>query len=51
MGGGDGLVVKLCSALGILWIVTLQASLLGFPRQEYWSGKPFPSQGIFPIQG
>ena len=20
----------------------------GFPRQEYWSGLPFPSPGIFP---
>ena len=26
------------------WMVALQASLsLGFPRQEYWSGLPFPS--------
>ena len=22
-----------------------------FPRQEYWSGLPFPSQGISPTQG
>ena len=22
-----------------------------FSRQEYWSGLPFPSPGIFPIQG
>ena len=22
-----------------------------FPRQEYWSGLPFPSPGIFPTQG
>ena len=22
-----------------------------FPRQEYWSGLPFPSLGIFPAQG
>ena len=22
-----------------------------FPRQEYWSGLPFPSQDIFPMQG
>ena len=26
-------------------------SILGFSRQEYWSGLPFPSQGIFPTQG
>ena len=24
---------------------------LGFSRQEYWSGLPFPSPGIFPTQG
>ena len=29
-----------------------QASLsVGFPRQEYWSGLPFPPLGIFPTQG
>ena len=31
------------------WIVARQALLsIGFPRQEYWSGLPFP---IFPTQG
>ena len=37
-----------------LWTVALQAPLsVGFPRQEYWSGLPFPSpgQGIFLTQG
>ena len=30
------------------WTVTHQAPLsMGFPRQEYWSGLPFPSPGIF----
>ena len=24
---------------------------MAFPRQEYWSGLPFPSPGIFPTQG
>ena len=24
---------------------------MGFPRQGYWSGLPFPSPGIFPTQG
>ena len=34
------------------WTVACQASLsMGFPRQEYWSGLPFPSPGIFPTQG
>ena len=30
----------------IPWIVAYQAPLsMGFPRQEYWSDKPFPSPG------
>ena len=33
------------------WTVTYQAPLsMGFPRQEYWNGLPFPSPGIFPSQ-
>ena len=29
-----------------LWIMALQAPMpTGFPRQEYWSGLPFPSPG------
>ena len=29
-----------------LWIVAHQAPLfMGFPRQEYWSGLPFPPPG------
>ena len=32
-----------------LWIVAHQASLSkGFPRQEYWSGLPFPPPGDLP---
>ena len=35
-----------------LWTVARQAPLfMGFSRQEYWSGSPFPSPGIFPTQG
>ena len=31
------------------WIVTCQAPLsMSFPRQEYWSGLPFPSPGYLP---
>ena len=31
------------------WIVAHQAPLsVGFPRQEYWSGLPFPSPGDLP---
>ena len=35
-----------------LWPHGHQAPLsMGFSRQEYWSGLPFPFQGIFPTQG
>jgi len=35
-----------------LWTVAYQASLsVGFSRQEYWSGLPFPSPGDFPDTG
>ena len=35
-----------------LWTVACQAPLsMGFPRQEYWSGLPFPSSGDLPDQG
>ena len=31
------------------WTLAHQAPLfMGFPRQEYWSGLPFPSLGDFP---
>ena len=33
------------------WTIACQVPLsMGFSRQEYWSGLPFPSQGIFPTQ-
>ena len=36
----------------IPWTVTCQAPLfMGFPRQEYWSGLPFPSPGGLPDPG
>ena len=32
--------------------VDYQAPLsMGFPRQEYWSGLPFPSPGVLPNPG
>ena len=35
-----------------LWTVAHQAPLsMGFSRQEYWSGLPLPSPGIFLTQG
>ena len=34
------------------WTVVYQASLsIGFSRQEYWSGLPFPSLGDLPNPG
>ena len=42
----DGLVAKLCLTLCDPWTVACQAPLsMGFSRQEYWSGLPFPSPG------
>ena len=33
-----------------LWTVAHQAPLsVGFSRQEYWSGLPFPPPGVFPV--
>ena len=41
--------VQLCVAL---WTVALQAPLsMGFSKQEYWSGLPFPSPGDLPNPG
>ena len=43
------LVAKSCPILETPWTVTHQAPLsMGFPRQEYWSGLPFPSPGHLP---
>ena len=34
------------------WTIAYQASLsMGFSRQEYWSGLPFPSPGDLPNPG
>ena len=34
------------------WTVAFQAPLsVGFPRQEYWSGLPFPSPGVLSDPG
>ena len=47
--GGGGLVAELCLTLDTPWTVACQAPLsLGFSRQEYWSGLPFPSPGDLP---
>ena len=43
---GGGLVAKSCLTLNTPWIVACQAPLsMGFSRQEYRSGLPFPSPG------
>ena len=39
-------------SLAIPWTIAFQAPLsMGFPRQEYWSGLPFPSPGDLPRPG
>ena len=44
------LVTKLC--LAVPWTAAHQAPLsLGFSRQEYWAGLPFPSPGDLPHPG
>ena len=49
---GGGLVAKSCPTLATLWTVAFQAPLsMGFSRQEYWSGLPFPSPGDLPNPG
>ena len=43
------LVAKSCLTLATPWTVARQAPLfMGFPRQECWSGLPFPSPGDLP---
>ena len=47
-----GLVTKSCLTLVTRWTVAHQAPLsMGFSRQEYWSGLPFPSPGNLPSLG
>ena len=51
----DVVVVKSLSHVQIFvtpWTVFHQFPLsMGFPRQEYWSGLPFPSPGDLPNPG
>ena len=45
-------VDKSCPTLVTPWTVAHQAPLsMGFPRQEHWSGFPFPSPGDLPDPG
>ena len=49
---GGNLVAKLCLSLATPWTVDHQAPLpMGFSRQAYWSGLPFPSPGDLPNPG
>ena len=51
-GGGGGLVAKSCLTLATPRTVACQAPLsVGFSRQGYWSGLPFPSPGDLPDPG
>ena len=51
-GGGGGLVAKSCPTVVTPWTVAHQVPLsIGFSRQEYWSGLPFPSPGDLPNPG
>ena len=50
--GGGGLVTKLCPTLATLCTGARHAPLsMGFSRQEYWSGLPFPYPGDLPTPG
>ena len=52
LGGGGDLVTKSCPTLVTPWTIACQAPLsMGFSRQEYWSGLPFPSPGDLPNPG
>ena len=45
-------VYSLSCVFATPWTAAHQAPLsMGFSRQEYWSGLPFPPPGIFPTQG
>ena len=51
-GGSGGGVSKPCPAPVTPWTAALQAPLsMGFPRQESWSGVPFPSPEESPDSG
>ena len=43
--GGGGLVAKLSLTLVAPWTVACQSLSMESPRQEYWSGLPFPPSG------
>ena len=46
---GGGLVTKSSPSLVTRWTVSCQPLSMGFSRQEYLSGLPFPSQRYLPV--
>ena len=51
-GSGGGLGTESSPTLAAPWTVACRAPLsMGFSRQEYWSGLPFPSPGGLPNPG
>ena len=49
---GEVLVTKSGPTLATPWAVACQAPLsMGFSKQEYWRGLPFPSPGYLPDPG
>ena len=49
VGGGVNELLSRVRLFATPWTVAHQVPLsMGFPRQEYWSGLPFPSPGNFP---
>ena len=49
---GGSLVAKSCLTLATPWTIARQASQsMGFSRQEYWNGLPFPSPRDLPNPG
>ena len=52
LGGGESEVAQSCLTLCDPMDCSLQAPpSMGFSRQEYWSGLPFPSPGDLPDPG
>ena len=51
IGGSESESEVVSDSFATPWTVAYQASLsIGFSQQEYQSGLPFPSPGIFPTQ-
>ena len=49
---GESEVAQLCPTLATPWTAAYQASLsMGFSKQKYWSGLPFPSPPDLPNPG